>query len=476
MVSEDDDDLDSILEGLDDDDIVQVKSSVKKQNDDEETSETEEDEKAEVKKPEPVKPPMASPFKRKKTDVKKIVTDKSKTAIHGLISFFIIGDRHVSKARHAMIFSLFGFLFAIVIISIAIAYLSFNVPHLLTTKNISLSSLIVEIPEAPAPIILSKHNQTQPSDSTAIETIKYQKENTAHGDTSPFDFYKDTSLKSIPKNKKKIAIIIADIGLNSKRLTDVFKESPAHTTLAFSAYADIMKPEKTTDKTFENWLILPTERTDKAYDPGLFGIYNSRDITLNLNTLNALLNAKNNFAGFILPPYSAIPDNKEQYKEIVSRIYELGYGIADASFYSIAPEVLTRGLPNFPYFQVDIIIDSELTPQNINAAFKKLEIIADENNQSIGLMRSYPISLELYKYWANTLDDRDYILVPLSTLFKKSNITKLNDASHKTHHAASKETHHEDTVHRMDEPPAHHHAPQPHEVHDTSHDTTGNHH
>lgn len=459
----DDDDLDSILAGLDDDSIVQVKSSDKEVKESEEVFPIEETPKDKPKEKTP--PPIPQAFKREKTDIKKIVKEKWSAFSSGFIAFFTIGDEHASKARMAFIFAIYGLLFSIFGIGSALAFLGFKSPHQLTAENIKLQSFITEVAKSPAPVVLSKNAAPQLHSPAA--QIEYKKENTPHGDTAPFDFYKDKSV--IPSSgHKKIAIIIADVGLNSNRLQDVFKQSPSHTTLAFSPYADIVRLEKDEQKTFENWLVLPTEKTNEAYDPGIFGLYNSRDIDLNINSLNSLLNHKNNFTGFIIPSESAIPEEKEQYSDIVKRIYELGYGIADASNATIAPDVLTSGLPNFPYFQIDLELDKELSPQAINAAFNKLEIIAEENKQAIGLIHSYPISLELYNYWANTLDERGFVLVPLSALFKKAGITKLTTRQTATHEMQQSESQAYVNTHG-EENPVEIHNEKPHHAPSSSH-------
>lgn len=459
----DDDDLDSILEGLDDDSIVQVKSSEKEIKETEEVFPIEDQP---VEKPkEKTQPPIPQAFKREKTDIKKIVKERWKVFKSSFIAFFTIGDEHASKARMAFIFAIYGLLFSIFTISSAVAFLGFKSPHLLTADNIKLQSHITEIAKIPAPVVLSKN--AAPLNQGPAAKIEFQKENTQHGDTAPFDFYKDKS--AITANDKiKIAIIIADVGLNSNRLQDVFKQSPSHTTLAFSPYADIVKLDKDAEKTFENWLMLPTEKTNEAFDPGIFGLYNSRDTDLNLNSLNSLLNSKNNYTGFIIPTASALPEEKEQYRELVKRIYELGYGIADASNATIAPDILTSGLPDFPYFQVDLELDNELSPQAINAAFNKLEIIAQENKQAIGLIHSYPISLELYNYWANTLDERGFVLVPLSALFKKAGITKLTTPQTASYEAQQNESKQNVNIHDSHENTEIHHE-KPHHEPNASH-------
>jgi polysaccharide deacetylase 2 family uncharacterized protein YibQ len=425
MVSDDNDDIDSILEGLDDESIVQVKDPTKQgplvvEEDLDSLEETIKESAEEIAQKEKAQPQLTP----KKPSLLDTAKEKKDVIIASFISFFTLNNQHASKAKYATIYAMYALIMSIMLIIISLIVLSYKSPHKLLTEEISLQSTIAEIEALPAPVVLTKNKPITEQDNIPAAEIKYSTDNALHGDTAPYDYYKSKISSHEHIKKPKIAIIVTDIGLNKNRLQDVFTQSPTNTTLAFSSYAEIVTLDKNAEKSFENWLVLPTEKTNEAYDPGIIGLFNSRDIKLNLSNLNSLLNRQNSYTGFIIPPYSAFPKEKQQYKQLVERIYELGYGIADASNAAIDPQVLTSGLPDYPYFQVDLVIDNELTPRAINSAFRKLEIIAEENKKAIGLIHSYPISLELYNLWADTLDERGFVLLPLSALFNKDGIKK----------------------------------------------------
>jgi polysaccharide deacetylase 2 family uncharacterized protein YibQ len=111
---------------------------------------------------------------------------------------------------------------------------------------------------------------------------------------------------------------------------------------------------------------------------------------------------------------------EQQYRALVKVIYDKGYGIADASFEAISPDILLMGDNRFPYFQVDQFIDETLSDEAIIASLRRLEIIARESGSAIGIIRPYPLCLRQLELWSKSLPERGFSIVPLSNLFEAS--------------------------------------------------------
>ena len=317
-----------------------------------------------------------------------------------------------------------------------LSYLHYNAPQLLNTKNTPVWSSVIDVPAKPKPVTISKNTLSTTKDkasaadspkngddhidqNNASEKTKHTAHTPSdHGNEAPYNFYKVKDTPEIAASKAKIAIIIIDAGLNRKKLRSIYEQSPSMTTFAFSPYSDFQNLSPApSNKKFENWITLPTERTNQVFDPGIMGLYNSRDLTLNNNALTRILEKNDNFTGFFIPPYSALPQAKDQYKSIITRLYDLGFGIADSSFSPINPSIMTLGKGRFPYFQVDVFINETFSPNEIEANFKKLEVIAEENNKAIGILKPSPSSISYFEKWSKTLTKRGFVLVPISALF-----------------------------------------------------------
>lgn len=317
-----------------------------------------------------------------------------------------------------------GVAISLLLLLIIYQILHFLAPDQLNNDNIELPSQLVEVPIRPTP-----PSPTIDADDIALSTLGETKEDRStkslspakaeHGDQAPFEYYRVKDVEIPQQTQAKIAIIITDLGLKKSKLDNVLAKAPEYTTLAFSAYSpSLPATDILNKKNFERWLTLPTESTRESHDPGNLGLYNSRDLTLNQNALTSVFNRHTAYTGLLIPPYSALPKESEQYHNIVQRIFNMGYGIVDSSFLSIDPSTLTLGRRKLPYFQADIIIDEILTSEAITANLKKLEVIAQESNSSIGIIKPYPLSIREYQEWEKTLEDRGFKIVPLSSLFK----------------------------------------------------------
>lgn len=379
----------------------------------------------------------------KKAAVKKSAENKASSLFNRLSAPLSYISKSMQKQissfpwKTSLKMQLIGFFATLFLLALALVFLHYSSPQKLTARDVRLSSQIIDVPQAPKPValIVKQDGGATTNDTTLVDksnqpqddAIPLQTVAAAHGNEAPYDFYRlDVPAKALEK-EARIAVIIAPLGLNENRLQETLAKAPNLTTLAFSPYADQQTlANMANSKKFEKWMILPTETRRGAHDPGIFGLYNSRDLSLNNNALTSILNKYSAFTGFVIPPYSAFPKAGDQYKDIIERIYNLGYGVADASFTPVSPQILTLGEQNFPYFQIDVAIDNTPAPDKIAANLRKLEVIAEQDKQAIGIMHPYPVSIDTYKQWAETLDERGFVLVPLSSLFEKSGTTYLN--------------------------------------------------
>lgn len=335
--------------------------------------------------------------------------------------------------------SSYSFLGSLLGLFIAVSFLSYFMlaaENRLNLKSIDLFNVRILVPVKPDPIsfekrVASSRNDLQSQEEAEVleearkngedffdKDLIYSPTKSKHGPTPPFDFYRVEQTPEMQDAKSRIAIVVYDVGLRKSKLKSMFKSVPSYTTFAFSPYANVVSPAKDLNKTFENWLLLPTEVRRSTYDPGQIGLYNNRDIVLNKNALKRVLRKNDNVTGFFLRPYSAFPSAAKQYETIVHEIFNYGYGIMDASFEAIPPQILIKGNDILPYFQADTLLDESVSPDDIIARFNELEVIAKDTGSAIGVMRSFPVSLRILQSWSKNLEDRGFALVPLSSLAK----------------------------------------------------------
>jgi polysaccharide deacetylase 2 family uncharacterized protein YibQ len=73
-----------------------------------------------------------------------------------------------------------------------------------------------------------------------------------------------------------------------------------------------------------------------------------------------------------------------------------------------------------PFARADIVIDAVPTPTEIDHALRRLEMTARENGSAIGLANAQPATIERIAAWAKKVEDRGFVLVPISMVALKA--------------------------------------------------------
>jgi polysaccharide deacetylase 2 family uncharacterized protein YibQ len=85
---------------------------------------------------------------------------------------------------------------------------------------------------------------------------------------------------------------------------------------------------------------------------------------------------------------------------------------------SISARISTAN--NLPFARADVVLDSVPTPDEIDHALGRLEILAREHAIAVGIASALPVSIDHIAKWAKAAESRGLLLVPITAAAAKA--------------------------------------------------------
>ena len=166
---------------------------------------------------------------------------------------------------------------------------------------------------------------------------------------------------------------------------------------------------------------LPLEPFDYPNnDPGPRTLLVESDWEDNRDKLHWILSRMTNYVGvmnYTGARFAASPDALTPlFKELRNR--GLLYVDDGSTPLSRTSEVAFQN--KLPHAQSSLILDSILTPEDIDARLLELESLARDKGLAIGVASAFPITIERLKRWTKDADRRGISIVPISAVLDKS--------------------------------------------------------
>jgi polysaccharide deacetylase 2 family uncharacterized protein YibQ len=83
-----------------------------------------------------------------------------------------------------------------------------------------------------------------------------------------------------------------------------------------------------------------------------------------------------------------------------------------ASSRSTASQI--AGGQNMPFAKADVVLDAIPTPQEIDHALARLEMVARDNGSAVGIATAQSPTIARIQAWAKQVESRGFVLVPIS--------------------------------------------------------------
>ncbi|HFC05449.1 MAG TPA: divergent polysaccharide deacetylase family protein [Rhizobiales bacterium] len=238
----------------------------------------------------------------------------------------------------------------------------------------------------------------------------------------PFDVYASKIPRQVlSSGRPKIVLVIGGMGINFKLSEQAIKELPGNVTFAFAPYGRNLQGliNKARRRGHEVILHLPMEPFGyPGINPGPKTLLAEADPLVNLKNLKWLMSrfsgytgvtnymgAKfTNAGGALLPVFSQLKARGLVYFDDNSNGRSLISSIARAT--------------NLPSRRADITINSDQTYSEIQQTLVNLENVARNKGLAIGVGTGLAGTIDAVESWSRELEDRGFLLVPLSLAYK----------------------------------------------------------
>jgi polysaccharide deacetylase 2 family uncharacterized protein YibQ len=232
--------------------------------------------------------------------------------------------------------------------------------------------------------------------------------------------------RALPPNKKdwpRIAIIIGGLGISATGTADALAELPAPVSFALTPYgADLEQlAERARARKHEVLLQAPMEPFDYPdNDPGPQTLLTSLGSDQNIDRLHWLMSRFQGYVGIVSYMGAKFTASEQALSPVLRETAKRGLIYVDdgSSARSVAGQL--AGSQNLPFAKTDIVIDAVPTPTEIDHALARLELMARERGNAVGLAAALPATIARIATWAKNVEGRGFVLVPITMVAVKA--------------------------------------------------------
>ena len=232
--------------------------------------------------------------------------------------------------------------------------------------------------------------------------------------------------RDVPAAKKdwpRITIIIGGLGISASGTADALAKLPAPVSFALAPYgADLQDlAAEARAKKHEVLLQVPMEPFNfPDNDPGPQTLMTSLTRDRNIDRLHWLMSRFQGYVGLISYMGGKFTASERALTPILRETASRGLIYVDdgASPRSVAGQL--AGSQNLPFAKADIVIDAVPTPTEIDHALARLELMARERGNAIGLATALPATVTRIAAWAKKVEAKGFVLVPITMMAVKA--------------------------------------------------------
>ena len=238
----------------------------------------------------------------------------------------------------------------------------------------------------------------------------------------PYKIYARTVNSDAIAGLPKIAIVIDGLGLSQTTTQEALSLLPPDITLAFAPYGNSLSrwTRKARSQGHELLVQVPMEPFDYPNnDPGPHTLLTTAKTDANKANLDWILGRFDAYVGvmnYMGARFSADELSGADFmREMQANgLLYLETGASGRSrFNSIATTM------NVPNLKADLVLDFQGRASDIETRLIQLETIAQENGFALGIASAFPTSVRTISEWTQSLRQRGFALVPITTLLQQ---------------------------------------------------------
>lgn len=242
------------------------------------------------------------------------------------------------------------------------------------------------------------------------------------GNKKPSEVYaRTTPLGVIHSERPKIAILLGGMGLNAKLTQQAIRDLPGDVTFAFAPYGEDLQTQVNRARAdgHEVLLQLPMEPVGyPANNPGPKTLLADADAGENLQALHWHMSRFAGYTGITNYMGGRLLTTPAALKPVMAEIHKRGLVyLEDSSTPMTVSETVAQDT-KLDQRRAQVVIDADPSPQAIATALELLESEAKANGFAIGTGSGLKVTVDSVKAWAEQLQNRGILLVPVSAMFK----------------------------------------------------------
>jgi polysaccharide deacetylase 2 family uncharacterized protein YibQ len=216
----------------------------------------------------------------------------------------------------------------------------------------------------------------------------------------------------------RIALIVGGLGMTQKHTLAAINELPPEVTLSFVPYSPNLQDwiNKARAAGHEILLELPMEAYDYPnVDTGPLTLVTSAKPEENVRRLNVLLGKATGYFGVTNYQGARFATDAAAAQPVMKVLKDRGLIFVHdgAAARSALPQAANA--TGLDFTVADRIVDADLNADSIDRELLALEALAIQNGEAIGVGFAYPVTIEQFRLWAESLKAKGYQLAPASS-------------------------------------------------------------
>ena len=236
----------------------------------------------------------------------------------------------------------------------------------------------------------------------------------------PIDVYARAAVSGpgLGGGSPRIALVVGGFGLTAEGAERAIDTLPGAVTLAFAPTDAAVEQQAAQARAAGHETVLQARLDDRSHstnDSGTGGAVTSASDGESLDSLRWQMGRFTGYVAVVNDSGGEVMADRQTMPSILTEIADRGLGYLDDS----AP--LGNGRPDpaamlpTPSARADLAIDADATPEAVEASLSRLVGLARQRGSAIGVV-SGAAEIARLERWANGLDSKGIVLVPLSTL------------------------------------------------------------
>jgi polysaccharide deacetylase 2 family uncharacterized protein YibQ len=241
----------------------------------------------------------------------------------------------------------------------------------------------------------------------------------------PSEVYARRSSATLPSGSRpvgRIALVVTGLGISQVATGDAISRLPGPISFAFAPYGGDLERHvaRAREDGHEVLLQVPMEPFDYPdNDPGPHTLMADGKGADNLEKLHWVMGRFTGYVGIVNFMGARFTSDAGALAPVLRDLGERGLFALDDGSSPRSQLLAGAQSQKIPALRADVVLDAVARPDAIDKELARLEALARERGQAIGIATALPLSVERLGRWTKSLEERGLLLVPVTALVPK---------------------------------------------------------